>query len=180
MRFAAVQTRLDRLSGFARLGFVLGGYVGALAVAVLALVAYASMTSGPDRDASSGMYAFADALCFILVFAAGSIVPTGLLLYFLRALAAPWPVFAWVGLGVSVTGLLAAVDIAGSHVEYGIWSTLAVPRVFLAPLLAGLFALAGVFSPSRTNQRCLFAAAGIECMTSSYGFIHWFVPAMLF
>lgn len=179
MQFSALRARLDRISCLGRVGLVAGGYVGALAVAVLAFIAYAYATSGPDRDASSGMYAFADALYFLLAFSAASIIPTGLLLHFLRVFAGPWRVFASTGLGVSLTGVLAAAEIARAPVEYGFWSSLAVPRVFLAPLLAGLFVLVGIFSPSRANQRCLLAAAGIECMTSGYGFLHWFVPAIL-
>lgn len=176
---AALRTRLDQTSFLGRVGWVLGGYVGALAVAAFALLTYANATSGPDRDASSGMYAFSDALCFLLAFAVASIAPTGLLLHFLRAVAGPWRVFALLGLGLSMTGLLAAVDLARAHAEYGPWSALAVPRVFLAPLLMGLFVLVGVFAPSRAHRRCLFAAAGIECMTSAYGLLHWFVPVLL-
>lgn len=179
MAFAAVLARLNRLSCGARVALVALGYVAALAAAVLALIGYVSLTSGPDRDASSGMYAFADVLFFVLAFAAGSIVPTGLMLYFLRAFVTPWRVFASVGLGISATGLLAAANVAGWSSEYGVFSMLAVPRVFLAPLLAGLFVLVGMFSPGRVNRRWLYTAAAVECITSLYGFVHWFLPLLV-
>lgn len=178
MKLAAVEARLDRLSGAARLGLVGGGYVAALAVAVLALFAFVAVTSGPDRDASSGMHAFADALFFVFVLAGGSVVPTGLLLHFMRAFATPWRVMASVGVAVSISGLLAVANIAQSHTEIGVGSMLAVPRVLLAPLLLGLFALAGIFAPHRGSRRWLFAAAGVECATSLYGAIHWLVPSL--
>ena len=41
-------------------------------------------TSGPDAQASAGMYAFGDGLLFIAVFSAVAIFPTGLALCFLR------------------------------------------------------------------------------------------------
>lgn len=178
MKIAALQSRLDKLPGFARIGLILGGYAAALVAAVLAIFVYASMTSGPDRDASSGMYAFADALIFVLVFSAGSIAPTGLLLYFLRAFAAPWRIFSSVGLAVSITGLFAAMSIAQQDLASGAWSMLAAPRVLVAPLLAGSFVFVGMFSPSRPCQRWLFTAAVVECLTSAYGFIHWVLPLL--
>lgn len=179
MKLAAVQARLDRLSYAARVGLVAGGYLAALVAATLALLAYVQVTNGPDRDASSGMYAFADALLFLLVWAAGSVAPTTLMLYFLRRSIVPWRVFGSLGLAASVTGLLAVLHIAQTHAEVGAWSMLAVPRVLLAPLLLGLFVLVGVFSPGRGSRTSLFAAAAIECVTSFYGFVHWFVPALL-
>lgn len=83
MPFSVVRMRLNRISGFGRAGLVAGSQVGALAVAVLAFIAYAYATSGRDRDASSGRYAFADVLYFLQAFPAASVVPTCLLLYFL-------------------------------------------------------------------------------------------------
>jgi hypothetical protein len=179
MKFAAARSRLDRFSGASRVALVIGGYLAAFVMASLALVAYVDMTSGPDRDASSGMYAFADALFVLLVLAAGSVAPTSLLLYYLRDFPALWRALGSIGLAVAITGWLAAGNIALAHAGNGVWSMIAVPRVFLAPLLLGLFVLVGMLSPTRSSQRWFIAAAGIEAVTTLYVFLQWFVPALL-
>ncbi|MFN8522624.1 MAG: hypothetical protein U0821_05895 [Chloroflexota bacterium] len=179
MALATVHARLDGLSVVARAGLVGGGYVAAFVVAVVAVVALVAVTSGPDRDASSGMHAFSDALFFLTVLSAGSVLPTGLLLYFMRAFATPWRLFAGLGLALSITGLLAAAAIAQPHLANDLWSILAVLRIVVAPLLAGLAALVGVFSPGRRSRNLLFSAAALECATSAYGVVHWLVPALL-
>ena len=179
MTLAPVLARLSNLSGLAKVRVVVGGYVVALALATLALTVYVSITSSPDRDASSGMYAFADGLLFLFAFAVASLAPTGLALHSLRAFTAPWWVFSSVGLAISITGLLAVASIAEPDTASGAWSTLAVQRIFLAPLLAGLFALIGLFSPTRTYRAWFFAFAGLESITGIYGFVHWFLPLLL-
>lgn len=179
MKLEAVQSCLDGLSGTKCVALVGGGYLAALLTAILVLITYVHVTSGPDRDASSGMYAFGDALFFLVVLAAGSVAPTGLMLYFLRRLVAPWKIFSAVGMVISLTGLLAVWNIAQRSNVADVWSLLAVPRVFLAPLLLGLFVLVGIFSPGWSNRKWLLAAAGLECLTSAYGFVHWFVPALV-
>jgi hypothetical protein len=125
------------------------------------------------------MYAFADGLLFLFAFAVASLAPTGLALHSLRAFTAPWWVFSSVGLAISITGLLAVASIAEPDTASGAWSTLAVQRIFLAPLLAGLFALIGLFSPTRTHRAWFFALAGLESITGIYGFVHWFLPLLL-
>lgn len=179
MTLAPVLARLSNLSGLAKIRVVVGGYVVALALATLALTVYVSNTSSPDRDASSGMYAFADGLLFLFVFAVASLAPTGLALHSLRAFTAPWWVFSSVGLAISITGLLAVASIAEPDTASGSWSTLAALRIFLAPLLAGLFALIGLFSPTRSHRAWLLALAGLESITGIYGFVHWFLPLLL-
>ncbi len=179
MKLMEFQARLDQLSTSARSALVIGGYLAALIAAWVALISYVHITSGPDRNASSGMYAFADAMFFLSVLAAGSLAPTTLLLYFLRKSDALWRVFGSLVPAVAITGWLAVGDIAEAWGGAGFWSMLAVPRVFVAPLLAGLFLLVGMFSPNRASQRWLFAATAIESITSVYGVIHWFVPALV-
>jgi hypothetical protein len=179
MTFAPLLARLSDLSGLAKVGLVVCGYVVALVLAALVLTVYASITSGPDRVASSGMYAFADGLLFVFVFAFAAVPPTGLALHLLRHFNRLWWVFSSTGLAISLTGLLAIANIPEPTTAPGAWSALAVPRMFLAPLLAGLFALIGLFAPSRMHQRWLFAAAGLESLTWAYGFVLWFLPLLL-
>lgn len=178
MKLAPVIERLNDLPSLARFGIVIGGYVIAIMVAMSVLAAHVSVTSVPDRDASSGMHAFGDALLFIFVFGAASVAPTGLALYFLRAARLFWWFVCLVAFAVAMTGLRSVMSVADfqSHASESLWSALAVPRIFVAPLLAALFAVSGMFAPCRMHRWGLFAASGIECAISVFGFVHWLLP----
>ncbi len=89
------------------------GYIGAVVIAVAA-VAIRVATSGPDAQASSGMYAFGDALLLIAVFGLFSLVPTAALLLFLR----PYRRF-WIALAAVVAADLRPGIVASSEVMSG-------------------------------------------------------------
>ena len=92
-----------------KVAVVAGGYIAALLVAFAAVALHIATTSGPDAQASSGMYAFGDALLFVAVFAACALVPTGAALFFLRPYRHFWTVLSALGLAVVVTGVTAAI-----------------------------------------------------------------------
>lgn len=85
-----------------------GGYLAALVLAAVAVWIYAMLTAGPGRDASSGMYAFGDAVLFLGTFTLAALPATcvGLCalfaptrftrLAFLGAAATEAVVFVWV------------------------------------------------------------------------------------
>lgn len=177
MVLAEWMARWTRLSFPARLAWIAGGYVVALAVAALALFILVTLTDGPDRAASSGMHAFSDALVFLMVFALGATVPTGLLLHGLRALGWPWPVFSWLALGIAMTGVMAVLDVH-FNVDAPGWSPLVPLRIFATPFAAGLFLLTGLVSPQRASRVRLLLAMAMEGLVGTYGFVHWFVPLL--
>lgn len=150
--------------------------VGAIAVACL--LAFSFVTDGPDRAASGGMYSLADALVFLATLSASSVPSALVVLYYLRKHSEPWPILAALGLAASFSGWVAAAAVSGLLSENGAWSLLAVPRILVAPLLLCLFGMLAAFSPSRASRAGLAAAAGVECVTAGYGFVHWFVPAL--
>jgi hypothetical protein len=90
-----------------KVGVVVGGYVAAFLVASAAVGIRLANTSGPDAQASSGMYAAGDALLFAAVFGVAALVPTGAALFFLRPYRRFWTVLSTFSLGVAVTGLAA-------------------------------------------------------------------------
>ncbi len=90
-----------------KVGAVVGGYVAAFLVASAAVGIRLANTSGPDTQASSGMYAAGDALLFAAVFGVAALVPTGAALFFLRPYRRFWTVLSTFSLGVAVTGLAA-------------------------------------------------------------------------
>lgn len=171
MALAAWAARWARLSLPARLAWIVGGYLFALALAALALFILVTLTDGPDRVASSGMHAFSDALAFLCVFALGAIVPTGLLLIGLRSVGWPWRVFSWMALGIAITGLLASLEIRRMD-QASAWSALAVLRIFATPFAAGLFALVGLIAPHRASRWRLFVAVALQSAAGAYGFVH--------
>ena len=178
MALAKTLDRLNRLARPARVGVVVGGYVAALAFAILVVAVHIARSSAADRDASSGMHAFADASLFLLAFGAASIPATGLALHYLRSVRGFWTASAAVAMLVAISGVGSALAIADPRVAaaIGSWSTLAVPRILVAPAFAGLFALSSAFSPSRGNRWCLIGAAAMECVTSLVGALRWFLP----
>jgi hypothetical protein len=68
------------MKALAKIGVVLAGYVAAVLAASAAVAVRVAHTSGPDAQASAGMYAFGDGLVFIAVFSAVAVFPTGLAL----------------------------------------------------------------------------------------------------
>lgn len=176
---SAIASRLDRLSRPAKVGVVVVGYVAALAIAIGAVAVHIALTSGPDRDASSGMHAFGDASLFIVVFGAAAAIPTAIALHLLRSHRGFWRLSSIAALAVCVTGLSAAATVAaaGAPTPPGVWQLLAVPRVLVAPVCAALFALCARFAPDRLDRGLLVAAAGAECVTALVAVVHWW-PAL--
>jgi hypothetical protein len=166
-----------------KIGLIALGYVAAVLIACGVVAIHVATTSGPDAQASSGMYAFGDALLFIAVFGVCSLVPTGAALFFLRPYRRFWTVLAVVVLAVAVTGVTAAALFAiGRHATSSPLATLAmasVLRILVAPLLALAFLVFAAFSPYRAPRFALLAASGAEVAVSAYGGLVWVAPLLL-
>ena len=165
-----------------KVGAVVGGYVAAFLVASAAVSIRLANTSGPDAQASSGMYAAGDALLFAAVFGVAALVPTGAALFFLRPYRRFWTVLSTFSLGVAVTGLAAVALFAiGRYAALSptIWAALSVLRILVAPLLALTCLVCTVLSPYRVPRLALLAATAIEVAVSAYGGFVWFFPLLL-
>ena len=153
-----------RTSG--KVALVITGYVVAVLVAAGVVAVYVALTDSPDRQASSGMYAFGDSLLFLAVFGIVGAVPTGVALFFVRSWRRCWPVLAVAALVIAATGALAIVDYLATGTDRSllpaVWSAFGVLRILVAPLLALGFGLATVFAPSRSPRLALLAAALTE------------------
>jgi len=163
-----------------KVGVVVGGYVAAFLVASAAVGIRLANTSGPDAQASSGMYAFGDAVLFVAVFGVGALVPTGAALFFLRPYRPFWTVLSAFGLGIAVTGLAAVAAFAiGRHAApspMATWAAFSVLRILIAPLFALTFLVCAVFSPYRFPRLALLTGTVMEAAVSAYGGLIWFVP----
>jgi hypothetical protein len=147
----------------AKFGLVAAGYVGAFVVAAAVVTLYVNLTASPDRQASSGMYAFGDSLLFLAVLGVASAAPTAAGLFFLRPCHSFWRVLAVAAVGIAATGLASlmvclAGRVAGASPLIQSWSAFAVLRILVAPLIALTFLVCCVFAPLRPARIALGAA----------------------
>jgi hypothetical protein len=151
---------------FLKVGVVAVGYIAAFLIASAAVGIRLATTSGPDAQASGGMYAFGDAILFVAVFGGATLVPAGAALFFLRPYRQFWTVLSAFGLGVAVTGLTAAALFAiGRHAApspLATWAGFSVLRFLVAPLLALMFLVCTVLSPYRFPRLAFLAATVME------------------
>lgn len=172
--------RRDVMKPFVKVSVVATGYIAAVLIASAAVAIRVEYTSGPDAQASSGMYAFGDALLFVAVFGVLALVPTGAALVFLRPYRRFWTLLSAVGLAVAVTGVIAAILFAvGRHAEaspLATWAEVSVLRILVAPLLALAFLVCAVVAPRRSPRLALLSATALEAAVSAYGGFVWFVP----
>src|SRR5258706_8120874 len=176
MQLASSLYRMQTLPAVAKAGIVVGGYVVAALLAFCVLSIYISQTSGPDRDASAGMFAFGDSLLFIAIFGIVSIIPTGMALVFLRQSRTFWLACSIAVLAVASTSLVVVAVTVLAPQSTSAWAMLAFPRIFLSPFLAAAFGLSALIAPEARFRWCLIGAASAEGLSSVYGFAHWFAP----
>jgi hypothetical protein len=163
-----------------KVGVVAVGYIAALLVASAAVGIRLANTSGPDAQASSGMYAAGDALLFVAVFGVAALLPTGAALLFLRPYRHFWTVLSAFSLCVAITGITAvalfAISRHAAPSPLATWAGLAVLRILVAPLLALTFLVCTILSPYFSPRLALLAATGMEAAVTAYGGFIWFVP----
>ena len=170
------------MKALVKFGVVLAGYVAAVLAAGAAVAVRVANTSGPDAQASAGMYAFGDGLLFVAVFSAVALFPTGLALYFLRPYRWFWVVLSITALAIAVTAILAAsvyvlAASPGTSPRVALGDLGGVSQscgCSLSPPLAAAFVVAGFIAPSRASRWALLAAAGIEGAVAAYAVLHWF------
>ena len=166
-----------------KVGVIAAGYVAAVLIAAAAVGVRVALTSGPDAQASSGMYAFGDALLFIAVFGVVALAPTAAALFLLRPYRRVWTALGICSLAVAVTGLAAVALFAiGRHAvapaPLATWAGLSVLRILVAPLLALASFVCAVLAPHRFARWALLAMSATESTVSAYGGLVWFVPLL--
>jgi hypothetical protein len=169
------------MKAFVKFGTVLVGYAAAVLAAIAAVAVRIANTSGPDAQASAGMYAFGDGLLFVAAFSAVALFPTGLALYFLRPCR-------WFWVALSITALTMAGTAIPAACVYAVAAGLTLPResplmigaalsilrMLASPPLATAFVLCGFIAPIRASRWALLVAAGIEGTVAAYAALHWF------
>ena len=150
----------------------------ALSVACVLVYIRQLQTSGPDAQASAGMYAWGDLMLFVESFGVLALVPTGVGLYFLRPYEMVWTVLSVLALVVAITGPVGAclsalvLNLRLPGVTWQMAGGLGFLRTMGAPLLALGFFTCAAFAPSRRPRLAMLAAAGLECAASAYFVVH--------
>lgn len=160
---------------------IAGGYVVSFLLASAAVAIRVAHTSGPDAQASSGMYAFGDAVTWVFVFSLCALVPTGATLFLLRPYRRFWVILATLALAVGLTSIVAAVLYMLGRAQVGTTlgslAQFSVLRILLTPLLAITFLVCAVVSSWRGPRLALFLAASMEMVTALWIGGVWFLGA---
>jgi hypothetical protein len=168
----AMLPRSLRRLGLIVLGYVAAGFAGALCVWLKN-----RGVSEADMLAMSGMFAFGDAITFLLVASMVAIVPTLRLFQFVGTAPRFWRAYSIGSLCLSSTGLIAAgLWLLPFHTPYQTLEALrsvSVLRVLTAPLFL-LVAVPGLRpAAGRNRNRSLLACA---CELAAMGvFVVWMV-----
>jgi len=166
----------------AKAGIVAAGYAAALVLACgVTYLRIESYENNPDAQASSGMYAFGDALLFVFTFGVAALPPTGLALYFLRPVQRFWNVIAVGALVFASTGVVAALVHWAERLlpQWASlltwWPAFAVLRMIIAPLVTAALIVCAMFAPEQRPRRLLIIAAICEGAAAA----PWFLSMMM-
>src|SRR5262249_6659872 len=166
----------------AKASLVAGGYAAALAAAWLVVRAYEATTRVPDRETAGGMFACGEILLFLAVLGVASVPATAAALLFLKPRTAFWRVLAVASLVVASTAVAGLVGhfAPGSFESSSLlrtWSAYGTLRIFVAPLFAIFFLLAGLIAPIRRARISLLVAAMVEAAVFVSVAVTW-LPAL--
>jgi hypothetical protein len=170
---------IKRMKPVSKVSLVVAGYIIAILLAVAAVALRIVFTYGPDAQASSGMYAFGDALLFVAVFGVSALFPTGAALFFLRSYPRFWITLSVLAVGLAATALAAVLYELARHGPASppaAWSVFSILRVLVTPLFALAFGLCAILSPYRYPRLALVAATVMEAGVSAYSWFIWFLP----
>lgn len=159
-----------------KIAIVLVGYAAALAIAAAVEAMYVASTSGPDRQTYVGMFAFGDAILYLMVFAVAAVPATAIAFFFLRKQPMFWNALAVLAVIAAMTSLVAGFAYVLPPFARAGWLGLAPLRIFAAPPLALLFLIAGVFAPTRTTRLIFAGAIAAEVMAFVYVTFMWMHP----
>jgi hypothetical protein len=133
-------------------------------------------------DTSGGMYAGGQLLAELGAFLVVALVPTLLMLWFLRGNKTFWQAIAFASLAFAGMGLLAVLSPLVIQRTYKDVFMMALDLLGLAqllgmPLWTAAFVLFAFLAPTRLARRLLIAAVSLELVIGVCAAIHWFVPS---
>jgi hypothetical protein len=164
-----------------RIGIVIAGYMLAIAAGCLAGYLYDRRMAAMPYDTSGGMYAGGQMLTVLAAFLAVALVPTLLVLWFLRDNQTFWWWIAFASFGFASVGLIAVLSPLWIHepprnLGRVFLDLVGLGQLFGMPLWTAGFAVMTLLAPTRRIRRVLVAAIGLELVTGVCVAIHWLVP----
>ena len=173
------------MTRWAKIGLVAGGYLLAIGAGAVAGHLYDMRVSALPYDTSGGMYAGGEAMAGLGAFLAVALIPTLVMLWFLRANLRFWQGIAIASLAFAGTGLVAVLLFmlgpgAPTHPILMVLSLLGLAQLLGVPLWIAAFVLFAFIAPARPARRLLVAAVGIELVIGVCATIHWFLPGSRF
>jgi len=159
-----------------KIALVLAGYLLAVVAAVVAGWLYDLRVAGLPYDTSGGMYAGGQMLQSLAAFLVVALVPTLLVLWFLRANERFWNVVALAALSFAVVGLAAVLAPLGRGTRILSLELLGLAQLLGVPLWLAAFALFALLAPTPRARRTLALAVVFEMMIGVCAAVHWFVP----
>jgi hypothetical protein len=111
-----------------------------------------------------------------------ALVPTLLMLWFLRNSERFWPAVAVICLLFAIVGLFAVLLPLVIREPYTslplvMLSLLGLAQLLGVPLWTGAFALFAFIAPTRPARRLLMAAVAVELVIGVCAAVHWFAPS---
>jgi hypothetical protein len=170
------------MSRWAKVGLVCVGYLLAFVAGGVAGRMYNARVSALPYDTSGGMYAGGEFLSVLAAFLVVALVPTLLVLWFLRGSTRLWQAVALASLGFACAGLLAVLSPLVVQASYKdplmlSLSLLGLAQLLGVPLWTAAFVLFAFLAPTRPVRRLLIAAIGLELVIGVCALIHWFMPS---
>lgn len=169
----------------AKIAIVIGGYVAAVAAALLAGWLYDAHMTRMPYDTSGGMYAEGETLTALPVFFLVALIPTLLGLWFVRRHTGFWNLVAIGSLAfaaLSLAAVLMTMKLGASPQHLGLMflTVLGLAQLLGMPLFFLAFALFSVLAPTPLARRRLRIAVALEAAIGVCALIHWFVPSARF
>ena len=169
------------MSRWAKAALVCAGYLLALVAGGVASYMYNARVSALPYDTSGGMYAAGEFMSGLSAFFMVALMPTLLMLWFLRRNWKLWQAIALASFGFASVGLLAVLMPLVIHQSFSnpliaVFSLLGLAQLLGVPLWTAAFMLFAFLAPTRPARRLLAAAIGIELLIGVCAAIHWFVP----
>ena len=167
------------MSRVAKVGFVVAGYVAALAASGVAGWCYDRWAASQPYDTSGGMYAGGQLITVLAVLLVSSLPPTLLALWWLRGHEGFWKAMAAMSLAFAGAGLLAVLSplVLVEDSLRGWRSILELVRISQllgVPLWTVAMGLIAVLAPFPSARRLMTIAVALELVIGMVACVHWF------
>ena len=163
-----------------KVGIVLSGYALAFVASCGSMVLYERGFTPEQNQTMGGMIAGGSLMLGTGVLVLVGLVPTGLMLFFMRRSRPFWSAFTGVSLACAMIGLAAVLSplfIPGGMAKVpDLVGLMSIVQMFGSPLWAAGFALSAAIAPARDLRRRMLAGLAIAVVSGVCGLVHFMLP----